>query len=146
MVMVAPFKLYFCFCNFAPCRQLWSVIFMSVIFMSGIFMSSIFMPAISCPAISYPAILMVRHFHVQHFQSTPAVHVLPGRDISVFRAMCHQKWRRAVPQSWTWAWTWVRSIHGSHRVGSNCMDLCGSPGWYRMLREMQMLSLHLVNC
>ena len=85
MVMVAPFKLYFCFCNFAPCRQLWSIIFMSGIFMSGIFMSSIFMscnfmssifmsgifmPAISCPAFSCPAILMVRHFHVQHFQST----------------------------------------------------------------------------
>ena len=46
MVMVAPFKLYFCFCNFAPCRQLWSVIFMSGIFMSSIFMSGIFMSGI----------------------------------------------------------------------------------------------------
>ena len=58
--MIAPFKLYFCFCNFAPCRrrQLWSVIFMSIIFMSCYFMSGIFM---SCT--------LVRHFHVLQFHA-----------------------------------------------------------------------------
>ena len=79
MVMVAPFKLYFCFCNFAPCRQLWSVIFMSCYFMPCKLVRHFHVlqfyalhigRLISCLAISCPAILMVRHFHVQHFQST----------------------------------------------------------------------------